>query len=185
MIKTRNQYKLHSSSNYWKEFYLIFLFYVKIFIGALIFGSLFFFTYAGIKSGKIPLDLVAGVFSLVLAVISVIVAWSSANKAKSLLTSDSLKTSKLEEEIRRLHLIQLDISELSAEFQQKPRVGEKQGITIKRNNMDLELRIIGSLMRAASFGMILSILARLMFVDFLGELFSPLRKEDRQNKKAF
>lgn len=40
----------------WRELYTIFLFYLKIFLGAIILGTIFFFLYAGIKTGNIPLS---------------------------------------------------------------------------------------------------------------------------------
>ncbi len=72
MIMMKSISQNNSSANapgLWRELYTIFLFYLKIFLGTLLFGSIFFFLYAGIKTGNIPLDIVAVGFSIPLTIL--------------------------------------------------------------------------------------------------------------------
>jgi len=109
----------------WRELWGIFLFYLKIFFITVLFGSVFFSLYAGIKTSRIPLDFVAIVLSVLGSSIAGIITFYYLGRLKAvrtklldldLLAREHMELERLGSEIKQLDLkLKEDILNFGAE----------------------------------------------------------------------
>lgn len=133
----------------WRELFTIFLLYLKIFLLTLLFGSVFFFLYAGIKTNHIPLDIVATALSALVSFIVGVITFHYVGKIKvgrekvpdfTGLVRQSVELEKLASEIKQLDF-QLKQEMIKLQVEQKSQGGDIVN-DVERRKVDLLVRFL-------------------------------------------
>jgi hypothetical protein len=177
------------SEAFWPELYSIFLFYLKIFLISLIFGLIFFFLYAGIKTNHIPLNVVASSLSATVSGIIVGIVFYYVEKRRSekkqTLGQVNLVKETIEKERLKLKKAEFELEQL--DLQLKQRLGAGMEVTSQQvkvvSNNDFERRMAGLFVKLIEPTPIVIMMVVLEMVKSMLGFSSVIRSETKTVKK--
>lgn len=175
-MKTTNYNNAKADSlGFWQDLFVILLSYLKTFLGAAFFASIFFFLYAGIKTGNIPPDITALSLSAIVTLILLFV---------TLLHSLNEQYTKRKLEIAK---IQLELEKLKLEHGLHEDEKYQQGKNKAKNEVilkEIEMDSAKLLVRLVKPTVMLRFLASEILINIMshGELTRAIRhKEDLED----